>query len=114
MKISDILKNLRYEAELTQSALANILQIGQSTIVCYERGEREPTVSNLLKYADYFNVSMDYLTCREDDFGQLTTRAPGDFYTSPTEQKLILNFRRIPPDSQNYVLGIVQNLAANS
>ena len=51
---------------------------------------------------------------REDDFGQLTTRAPGDFYTSPTEQKLILNFRRIPPDSQNYVLGIVQNLAANS
>jgi len=31
----------------------------------YERGEAEPTLSSLLLLADYFEVSLDYLTGRE-------------------------------------------------
>ena len=50
------LKELRVEAGLTQKELADKINIGQSTIVGYERGEREATLTNLSRYADYFNV----------------------------------------------------------
>ena len=108
------IKELRKELNLSQQEVATGAGISRSVLSEYESGNVDPSATALSKLADFFRTSTDYLMGREDDFGQLTTRAPGDFYTSPTEQKLILNFRRIPPDSQNYVLGIVQNLAANS
>lgn len=69
MQIAPILKELRLSNGLTQKELASKLGIGQSTIVGYERGEREPTINNLSLYAKYFNVSADYLLGLEDDFG---------------------------------------------
>lgn len=68
--MTEILKSLRLEADLTQSQLAQKLGIGQSTIVGYERGDREPTASNLMKYASYFNVSMDFLTGGNENDGK--------------------------------------------
>ena len=70
MIMTEILKSLRLEADLTQSQLAQKLGIGQSTIVGYERGDREPTASNLMKYASYFNVSMDFLTGGNENDGK--------------------------------------------
>lgn len=69
MDLTAILKELRVNAGLTQKELAAKLGIGQSTIVGYEKGIREPTVSNLALYAKYFNVSIDYIVGLEDDFG---------------------------------------------
>lgn len=93
MNIPYILKNLRLDAGLTQHELAQLLQIGQSTIVCYERGEREPTITNLLKYASYFNVSIDYLVCRTDDFGTPIEPPQEGFHLSPEERKLVEDYR---------------------
>ena len=72
MDTGKILKELRVEANLTQSELSKRLSVGQSTIFGYEKCEREATVANLIKYARYFNVSLDYLTGLEDDFGNRT------------------------------------------
>lgn len=61
------LKELRKKKGLTQLRLAIELNTTQNTISRYETGEHEPGIAELLKLADYFNVSVDYLLERTDD-----------------------------------------------
>lgn len=55
------IKELREKSNLTQAELGNQLNLSQITISGYERGYREPDLETLLKLADFFNVSIDYL-----------------------------------------------------
>ena len=41
--------------------------MNQNTISRYETGEREPALGDLIKIADYFQVSVDYLLERTDN-----------------------------------------------
>ena len=59
-------KQCRLEAGLKQMAAAKLMGVGQSSISSYESNEREPTASVLLKMADAYHVSMDYLLGRTD------------------------------------------------
>ena len=43
------------------------LNMNQNTISRYETGEREPGINELIKIADYFNISIDYLLERTDN-----------------------------------------------
>ena len=43
------------------------LNTSQNTISRYETGEREPGINELIKLADYFGVSVDYLIGRTDN-----------------------------------------------
>ena len=52
---------------MTQLKLAMELNTNQNTISRYENGEREPSIRDLIKIADYFNVSVDYLIGRTDN-----------------------------------------------
>ena len=56
------LKELRLEAGLTQKDLANAIEVGRTTISEYESGKIVPKQEGLLKLANHFNVSVDYLT----------------------------------------------------
>ncbi|MGN1202808.1 MAG: helix-turn-helix domain-containing protein [Eubacterium sp.] len=66
MNLSTTLKDLRLSANLTQKELAEKLKIGQSTIVGYEQGRNEPTISNLVAYAKYFEITVDEILKQED------------------------------------------------
>ena len=59
------LKELRKKRNITQFKLAMDLNMSQNTISRYETGAREPSISELIKIADYFEVSLDYLLERE-------------------------------------------------
>lgn len=61
------LKELRKQRNITQLKLAMDLNMNQNTISRYENGEREAGYSELIKIADYFNVSIDYLLGRSDN-----------------------------------------------
>lgn len=61
MKFPDILKKLRKERGLTQSDLAKILKVSNSTIGMYEQGRRVPDTNTILDLSNIFNVSVDYL-----------------------------------------------------
>lgn len=67
------LKELRKQNKLNQTDIAKILQIEQNTYSKYEIGKAEPNISNLIKLADYYQVSIDYLVGREwvNDIGYL-------------------------------------------
>ena len=60
------LKQLRKEAGISQLKLALDLNTNQNTISRYENGEREAGYDMLIKIADYFDVSIDYLLERTD------------------------------------------------
>lgn len=56
------LKQLRENANLSQAKLAQKLHIAQSTVGMWESGKNKPEYNTLLKIAEIFNVSIDYLT----------------------------------------------------
>lgn len=58
------LKQLRKERQISQLKLAFDLSMNQNTISRYENMEREADYATLIKFADYFNVSLDYLLGR--------------------------------------------------
>lgn len=55
------LKILRKKLGITQARLAKKLGISPSTVGMYEQGRREPDSTMLIKIADLFDVSVDYL-----------------------------------------------------
>lgn len=55
------LKCLREELNMKQSDLAKHFSISPSSIGMYEREEREPNIDLIIKFADFFNTSTDYL-----------------------------------------------------
>lgn len=55
------LKQLRKQRGLNQTGLAIKLNISQSTISSYEKGDRSPDSETLLSIANFFDVSLDYL-----------------------------------------------------
>ena len=60
------LKSLRQEKSLGQIALAKELDVGKSVISLWELNKADPTLTNLIKIAKFFEVSIDYLAGLED------------------------------------------------
>lgn len=65
-EIKDRIVSLRNEKNITQSQLAEKLNISPSAIGMYEQGRRKPSYELLEEICDYFNVDMDYLMGRSD------------------------------------------------
>lgn len=66
-----ILRKLRIEFKMTQKDLAKKLNVAESTISMYERGEREPDMETIEAIADEFNVDISYLYGKSDDLQEL-------------------------------------------
>ena len=61
------LKDLRTSRGVSQVKLAMDLNVNQNSISRYESGLREPDYNTLIKIADYFKVSIDYLLYRTEN-----------------------------------------------
>ena len=67
MKIfAERLKELRKERGVSQAELGKSLQVSFSVVCYWETDRSEPTAPNLVKIADYFGVTVDYLLGRVD------------------------------------------------
>jgi transcriptional regulator with XRE-family HTH domain len=60
------LLELRKESGMTQQQVANIIQTTLRQYQRFEKGEQKPGFDNLVKLADCFRVSMDYLAGRSE------------------------------------------------
>ena len=65
------LKSLRKSHKISQLRLALDLNMNQNAISRYENLEREADYKTLIKFADYFDVSLDYLLGRTDDINKV-------------------------------------------
>ena len=69
MNIGSKLRYLIEEANITQRQLADALHISPSALNGYINQGKEPDYATLVRIADYFHTSTDYLLGRSDDVG---------------------------------------------
>ena len=67
MNLPDSLRRFRKDFNLTQKAVADSIGMRDTAYSRYERGEREPAYKQLIKLADTYNISLDYLVGRSDN-----------------------------------------------
>ena len=67
MKLKDNLRFLRRKAGLTQAELAKKMHLRQYNISDYEIGRIEPNIQTLIRFADIFDVSLDFLVGRKQE-----------------------------------------------
>ncbi|MGY3778022.1 helix-turn-helix domain-containing protein [Isobaculum melis] len=61
------IRSIREDSDITQQEMAKLLNVSQNTYSQYETGKIEWTASSLIKIADYFDVSVDYLLDRTEN-----------------------------------------------
>ena len=70
MSLGDVMKNnlkvLRKKHGYTQIGLQMKTGIEQALLSKFESGQRTPPTETLIKLAEFYNVSIDYILCRTD------------------------------------------------
>ena len=61
------LKELRIEKNYEQKRISEEFSLSRGTYSLYESNQRRPSYEILVKFADYYNVSIDYLLGRDDN-----------------------------------------------
>ncbi len=85
MEFGEFLAALRKERGLLQKEVANYLNVTVATVSNYEKGVHTPDLNTLIKLADFFNVSTDYLLQRTDykaDMNTLNRTLTADYRVS--------------------------------
>ena len=96
------LRYLRKLHALSMKELGSLLGLAESTISLYEKGKRQPDNETLVKIAEYFNVSVDYLLGRENE------KTPPAAELTEDERELLNNFRALNPTMRKYALEIIK------
>lgn len=113
----NIFKQLRKEKGLTQVELAKMVNVQQTTVSKWEVGRATPDYPVLLKLAEIYNVSVDYLLGREEITEE--ERAAGASATkkisiTPIEDEMLYLFREVGKrhgeKGQRAMLDLAENL----
>ena len=73
MSLGENLRKLRAGRRMTQKAFAKEFGVSESVISLYESNKRSPGYDLLIRFADYYGVSLDYLLDHSDfEVGKLT------------------------------------------
>ncbi len=67
VKFAERMKELRSEKGITQVQIAAAIGVSKGLISLWENELREPTLSNLIALADFYDVSLDFLAGRTQD-----------------------------------------------
>jgi len=74
MTYAERIRSLREDRDLTQSQVADLLQIGQRTYCDYELGKTRIPVDSLIILAKFYDVSMDHITGVSDRNNRFPTK----------------------------------------
>lgn len=85
------LRELRLENGLLQREVAQSIGVSPQSYGYYENGINKPDPDMLIKLADFFEVSIDYLLGRSDEYGNIYNDIDGTY--SDEERQLIEDFR---------------------
>ena len=110
MKFGKILKSLLEEHNLSQSTFANSIGYTQRAVSKWVNEQSEPTESAIVKAADYFELSTDYLLGRSDDFGNIVIQNGSESSFLPSqEQEFIVKLRSLSSSTQAMILRVLDN-----
>ena len=114
MTFSETSKALRKEKGLSQVQLAEALKVSKACISMIEIGKNEPTANTLLKYADFFQCTTDYLLGREDDFGNVVVQTEKPDPLPQDEQEMLQIYQSLSPAHRSQVLEYARYFAEKS
>ena len=98
------IRALREARHMTQVRLSIELEVSQETVSAYESGKHYPSYPALVRMADLFGVSMDYLMGRDEEY------VPREAALCEQEKQLLSLFRPLPPRLQERALAYLQGL----
>lgn len=99
------LKNLRLQKDINQADLGRIVGVGKTTISNYETGYSVPDLDILIKLAEYFQVTTDYLLGLTDDKTQKNDdKEPVFGNLTKNEQELLEIFHRVTNEREQIKL----------
>ncbi len=88
--VGERMRQLRESIKLSQARMGQQFGVGQPSIYRYEADEGTPPLELLLKYAEYFDVSLDYIFGRTDDpHGYYCTNHPKVGMNNPEMQRFV-------------------------
>lgn len=89
-EVAERLRHLRESVKLSQVKMSEVVGVKQSSLNRYELNQASPTFETLTCYADYFDVSMDYIFGRTDNpQGKLYEYKPKIEQTDPEMKKFV-------------------------
>ena len=106
---NDVIKELRLNRKLTTDDVANSIGVSGSAYRNYERGERSPSFEILVKLADFYGVTTDYLLGREpepDPLAMLNIKV--------NNQKFIDIYQELPEFQQQVLVDAMRKLSASA
>lgn len=100
------LKELRKQHNLSQQKLADILHVSQQSVYKYENDITSPDIDTLIRMADYFNTSIDYLV----EYTDIPHRIEPVKETMLNEDEIALveNYRKISSSQRRLVQAITE------
>lgn len=87
------LKRLREAANISQKALADVIGVSQQSINKYENHNIEPDIETMIRLADYFNTSVDFLIGHTDIPHKIEPVHPCDL--NKREATIVDGYRRL-------------------
>lgn len=107
-QLGDRLRDLRESQNLRQTDVANALCISNKILSSYERNISMPTIDNLKKLCEFYNVSADYLLQIELNKTTLSAEDTSAPITITSEQKKILSYyERLSTENREAILGLM-------
>ena len=105
------IRALRESMNYSQMKFAQIFELGQSSVVRYEKGEASPPLELLVRIADYFDVSLDYIFGRTDNpQGKLYDCKPKNGYPADMENFVEMCFDPNSPMNAKLKQTLIQML----
>lgn len=98
------LKTLREERRISQAVLAKELGVAQSAVGNWESGARSPDAATLLKIANYFDVTVDYLLTGEEKEHPTVAGVP----LNDKELEWLRRFQQATPEVKNAALALLR------
>lgn len=92
------LRLLRNQKNLSQQKLADILHVSQQSVYKYENGVTSPDFQTLMRMADFFDTSIDYLIGYTDISHKIEPVT--EYKLNPDEEDLIRKYRSLPASSR--------------
>ncbi len=113
MALNDTLIELRKEKGIKQRDLAKELGFSNNMVCEWEKGRSNPNIETLIKLADYFAVSIDYLVGRADELNNVNVITNGAAL-SKDEKTLLDCFDKLGPFERDAILIQIKALARKS
>lgn len=101
------LKALREAAAVSQKQLAEVIGVSQQSINKYENHSIEPDIETMIRIADYFETTIDFLVGHTTNRRKIEETHPYDLNCK--EQKIIDGYRSLSSKQKDCILTVINS-----